>query len=152
LLERVILQLATMHDKPEADATTTNGPPGVRAIRPRASEASRQGLPYFHGISAETVGARGLAMHLVAIPPGASSEPHRHLGYETGSYVLEGRVLTRWGERLENETVSEVGEFLFIGPGVPHQSVNLGATDAARAVVARNDPAEGDKVELLALP
>jgi uncharacterized RmlC-like cupin family protein len=109
-------------------------------------------LPYFHGISAQTVGARGLAMHLVSIPPGASSEPHRHLGYETGIYVLEGRVLTRWGERLENETVSEAGEFLFIGPGVPHQSVNLSATDAARAVIARNDPAEGDKVEVLALP
>jgi uncharacterized RmlC-like cupin family protein len=29
---------------------------------------------------------------------------------------------------------------------VPHQAVNLSATEPARAVVARNDPAEADKV------
>jgi uncharacterized RmlC-like cupin family protein len=129
--------------------SSDNTPSVVRAIRPASSQASRQGLPYFHGISGQTVGALGLAMHLVEIPGGASSEPHRHLGYETGIYVLEGRVLTRWGERLEQETISEPGEFLFIPPGVPHQSVNLSSTERARAIIARNDPAEGDKVEVL---
>lgn len=86
-------------------------------------------------------------MHLVVIPPGGKSEPHRHIGYETGIYVLEGRVLTRWGASLENEIVSESGEFLFIPPGVPHEAINLSASEAARAIVARNDPAEQDKVE-----
>ena len=37
-------------------------------------------------------------MHLVVIPPGARSEPHLHVGYETGIYILEGEVLTRWHE------------------------------------------------------
>jgi uncharacterized RmlC-like cupin family protein len=86
-------------------------------------------------------------MHIVVIPPGARAEPHVHIGYETGIYVLEGRVLTRWGESLEHEVVSEPGEFLFVPPGVPHEAVNLSATEPARAVVARNDPAEQDKVE-----
>jgi uncharacterized RmlC-like cupin family protein len=108
---------------------------------------TRQRLPYFLGISGATVGARGLSMHLVVIPPGARAEPHRHVGYETGIYVLEGRVLTRWGEALEHEIVSEPGDFLFVPPGVPHEAVNLSATEPARAVVARNDPAEQDKVE-----
>lgn len=119
----------------------------VRAVRPEQEVMTRQRLPYFIGISGKTVGARGLAMHIVVIPPGARAEPHLHVGYETGIYVLEGRVLTRWGENLEHEVVSEPGEFLFVPPGVPHEAVNLSATEPARAVVARNDAAEQDKVE-----
>ena len=118
----------------------------VQAVRPDREVMSTQRLPYFTGISGQTVGATGLAMHLVVIPPGAASQPHVHLGYETGIYVLEGRVETRWGVQLEHSVVSEAGEFLFVPPGVPHQAVNLSATEAARAVVARNDPAEADKV------
>ncbi len=120
--------------------------PEIRAIRPDQSVPTRQGLPYFLGISGRSVGARGLAMHLVEIPPAACSEPHQHLGYETGIYVIEGRVLTRWGDRLEQEVISSAGEFLFIPAAVPHQSINLSTTDVARAVIARNDPEEQDKV------
>lgn len=105
-----------------------------------------QRLPYFVGISGSTVGSQGLSMHLVVIPPGAKADPHIHVGYETGIYVLDGSVLTRWGKNLENETISEPGEFLFIPPGVPHEAVNLSATAPARAVIARNDSAEQDKV------
>lgn len=126
-------------------------PTQVRSIRPEQEVATLQRLPYFVGISGGTVGATGLSMHLVVIPPGASSDPHLHVGHETGIYVLEGEVLTRWGPALENETVSRAGEFLFIPPGVPHQAVNLSATLPARAVVARNDPAEQDKVQPFAL-
>jgi len=119
----------------------------VQGIRPDSEVMTRQRLPYFVGISAQTVGAQGLSMHLVVIPPGGRAEPHVHIGYETGIYVLEGRVLTRWGAALENEIVSEAGEFLFIPPGVPHEAINLSSSEAARAVVARNDPAEQDRVE-----
>jgi len=119
----------------------------VQAVRPEREVMTRQRLPYFIGISGGTVGARGLAMHVVVIPPGARAEPHVHVGYETGIYVLEGRVLTRWGENLEHEVVSGPGELLFVPPGVPHEAVNLSATEPARAVVARNDPGEQDKVE-----
>ena len=121
--------------------------PKVTNLRPDREVLTRQGLPYFIGISGQTVGARGLSMHLVVIPPGARAEPHRHVGYETGIYVLEGTVLTRWGEKLENEIVSRAGDFLFVPPGIPHEAVNLSATEPARAVVARNDPAEQDKIE-----
>lgn len=122
-------------------------PQPVQAIRPDRAVATRQRLPYFIGISGQTVGATGLSMHLVVIPPGARAEPHRHRGHETGIYVLEGRVLTRWGERLEHEVLSEAGDFLFVPPDVPHEAINLSATEPARAVIARNDPAEQDRVE-----
>jgi uncharacterized RmlC-like cupin family protein len=113
---------------------------------------TRQRLPYFIGISGQTVGAQGLAMHVVVIPPGARSEPHVHRGYETGIYVLEGRVETRFGEGLVHSVVSEVGDFLYVPPDVPHQAINLSATEPARAIVARNAPAEQDKVEPYAPP
>ena len=48
----------------------------------------------------------------------------------TGESLTIVGVDTRWGS-----------------PGVPHEAINLSATELARAVVARNDPAEQDKVE-----
>ena len=121
--------------------------PAVLGIRPDREVMTRQRLPYFIGISAETAGATGLSMHLVVIPPGGRAEPHVHVGYETGIYVLEGAVRTRWGHALEHEVVSRAGDFLFVPPGVPHEAINLSATEPARAVVARNHPAEQDRVE-----
>ena len=118
----------------------------VRAIRPDRATDTLQRLPYFIGVSGSTVQATGLSMHLVVIPPGARAEPHIHLGYETGIYVLQGRVETRYGEGLTQSVVSEAGDFLFVPPGVPHEAINLSATEPARAIVARNDPAEQDKV------
>jgi uncharacterized RmlC-like cupin family protein len=123
-----------------------SSPAAVQAVRPTEEVATLQRLPYFLGISGASVGAGGLSMHVVVIPPGAQAEPHVHVGYETGIYVLEGVVRTRWGQHLEHEVVSRAGEFLFVPPGVPHDATNLSATEPARAVVARNDPAEQDKV------
>ncbi|WP_127998414.1 cupin domain-containing protein [Piscinibacter defluvii] len=128
------------------------GAPRVVPYRPDRAVDTRQRLPYFLGISGQTVGAQGLAMHLVVIPPGARAEPHLHRGYETAIYVIEGRVETRWGEGLVHSVVSEAGDFLFIPADVPHEAINLSATEPARAIVARNDPAEQDRVEPYAPP
>lgn len=132
--------------------TTSKPQPAVQAIRPEREVLTRQRLPYFVGISGETVGASGLSMHLVVIPPGARAEPHVHVGHETAIYVLEGVVCTRWGASLEHEVVSRAGEFLFVPPGVPHEAINLSATEPARAVVARNHPAEQDLVQPYVAP
>jgi uncharacterized RmlC-like cupin family protein len=121
-------------------------PQTLRAIRPDRAVDTLQRLPYFLGVSGSTVGATGLSMHLVVIPPGARAEPHIHVGHETGIYVIAGRVETRYGEGLAHSIVSEAGDFLFVPPGVPHEAINLSATEPARAIIARNDPAEQDKV------
>src|SRR5262249_9412928 len=118
----------------------------IVAVRPERAVMTRQRLPYFLGISGQTVGARGLSMHMVVLPPGASAEPHLHDGYETGIYVLEGRVETRYGEGLTETVVSEPGDFLFIPQHLPHSARNLSSTEAARAIVARNDANEQEKV------
>jgi uncharacterized RmlC-like cupin family protein len=60
--------------------------------------------------------------------------------------VLEGRVETRYGPGLAQSVVSEAGDFLFIPPGQPHEAINLSHTEPARAIVARNDPAEQENV------
>lgn len=105
-----------------------------------------QRLPYFLGVSADTTGARDLSMHMVVIPPGARAQPHIHVGYETAIYVLQGKVETRYGEKLEESVISEAGDFLFVPPGVPHEAINLSNTEPARAIVARNDANEHERV------
>ena len=126
--------------------------PSVTAVRPDRAVLTSQRLPYFIGISGDTTGACGLSMHLVVIPPGARSEPHFHLGHETGIYVLQGRVQTFYGPDLTQSVISEAGDFLFIPPEVPHSAVNLSSTEVARAIVSRNDPAELDKVRAYRIP
>lgn len=118
----------------------------VKALRPEQEIMTRQRLPYFVGVSAQTAGAQGLSMHIVVIPPGARAEPHMHDGYETAIYVLQGRVETRYGDGLAHSVISEAGDFLFIPPNVPHEAINLSSTEPARAVVARNDAAEQERV------
>jgi uncharacterized RmlC-like cupin family protein len=122
------------------------------ALRPDREIMTRQRLPYFVGVSGNTTGARGLSMHVVVIPPGARAEPHWHEDYETAIYVLEGRVETRYGDGLTQSVISEAGDFLFIPPGVPHEAVNLSSTSAARAVVARNDANEQERVVPYTMP
>lgn len=121
-------------------------------IRPETATATLQGLPYFVGISGETAGALGLSMSLVVIPPGAVSEAHIHDGYETAIYVLSGRVETRYGRQLEYSVINGPGDFLFVPPGLPHKAINLSIDEPARAIVARNDPHEREKVLPYFLP
>jgi uncharacterized RmlC-like cupin family protein len=119
----------------------------VRVIKPPAQEETRrQQLAYFLGVSGETCGSTGLAMHLIVVPPGAAAEPHYHDGYETAIYQLEGCVETRYGDGLARSVVTDAGDFLFIPAGVPHQPVNLSATERAVALVARNDASEQERV------
>ena len=122
-------------------------PTEIVTIRPAATTMTRQRLPNFVGVSAATAGARGISMNMVIIPPGGAAEPHLHRGYETAIYLLKGRVETRYGEGLRHSVIHEAGDFIFIPADVPHQPVNLSATEPAHALVARNDPHEQESVE-----
>ena len=119
----------------------------VTRVRPSTQTISRQGVPGFVGVSADTVGARGLSLKLIVIPPGGKAAPHRHVGYETAIYMLSGRVETKYGEGLRESIITEPGDFLFIPAGVPHQPFNLSQTEEARALASRNDADEEEHVE-----
>lgn len=118
----------------------------VTRVRAGKETMTRQKIPYFTGISKESAGAQGISMNLVVIPGGAKAEPHYHKDFETAIYILEGRVDNRYGENLKESILTEKGDFLFIPPGVPHQPVNLSATEPAVAIVSRNDPNEMENV------
>ena len=119
---------------------------GVVVVRPAAEIMSRQQLPYYVGISEITAGAKNISMNLIIIPPAGAAEPHLHKGYETAIYLLKGRVDTRYGEQLENSVICEAGYFIYINANVPHQPINLSATEPAMALVARNDANEQEHV------
>jgi uncharacterized RmlC-like cupin family protein len=119
----------------------------VVTVRPRASVMTLQRLPYFVGVSGQTAGAKNIiSMNLVVIPAAGAAEQHYHRGYETAIYILKGRVETRYGAGLKKSVVNEEGDFLFIPPSLPHQPVNLSATETALAIVAPNDAAEQESV------
>lgn len=121
----------------------------VVTIRVDQSTASKQTLPIFPGVSTKNAGAKHLSLLKVVIPPGASAEPHVHKGHESAIYLLQGRVETRYGEKLEKSVINQAGDFIFIPPDVPHQPFNLSQTEPAIAIVARNDGDEQEHVILL---
>jgi uncharacterized RmlC-like cupin family protein len=125
---------------------STKEPSKIVTVRPSIETMSRQQLPFFVGISEATSGAKGISMNLVVIPPGAAAQPHVHRGYESAIYLLQGRVETRYGPGLRKSVINEAGDFIFIPADVPHQPINLSATEPARAIVARNDPNEQEHV------
>lgn len=118
----------------------------IVTVRPEKTIMTKQLLPNFVGISQESAGSTGLAMNIVIIPPGAAAAPHYHDGYETAIYILEGSVRTLYGSGLKQETINHAGEFMFIPANVPHQPINMSATEPAKALIARNDPNEQESV------
>ena len=122
----------------------------IITVRPAVTTNTVQKLPNYVGISETTAGSTGISMNMVVIPAGAKAEPHFHKGYETAIYMLKGRVRTLYGEKLRKSVVNEAGDFIFIPAGVPHQPINLSDTEAAIAIVARNDANEQESVQVYA--
>jgi uncharacterized RmlC-like cupin family protein len=118
----------------------------VITVRPTEQIMTRQRLPNFVGISNATAGSRGLCMNMVIIPPGGEAEPHYHDGFETAIYLISGQVETLYGAGLRQSCINGPGDFIFIPPGVPHQPRNLSQTEAAYAIVSRNDAKEQESV------
>ena len=144
-----LLIFSLIMSSPSAMATEgESGEQQLVIIKSPSEILTRQKLPNFVGISGKTAGAKGLSMNLVIIPPGAAAEPHFHKDYESAVYVLKGRVETRYGEGLKESVITEAGDFVFIPPDLPHQPVNLSKTEAAQAIVVRNDPDEQEHVIL----
>lgn len=134
-----------------AETVIIGAPSGkdVVTVRVDQSTTSKQTLPIFPGVSTKTAGAKHLSLLKVVIPPGASAEPHIHKGHESAIYLLQGRVETRYGEKLEKSMINQAGDFIFIPPDVPHQPFNLSQTEPAIAIVARDDGDEQEHVILL---
>ena len=122
--------------------------PTCRVVRASDTYDGKQGLTYFCGIAAETVGSKGICMHLLTIPPGGRAKAHLHENHETALYVLDGATVTLYGDRLEHHMINKAGDLVYIPAGVPHLPINLSDRPAS-AVIARTDPNEQESVVLL---
>lgn len=122
--------------------------PACRLVRPGQTYDGKQGLRYFEGIAAETVGSHGICMHLLTIPPGGRAKAHLHENHETAIFMLAGEVHTWFGDELENLVVVHAGDLFYIPAGVPHLPANL-SSEPASAIIARTDPNEQESVVLL---
>lgn len=123
--------------------------PICRVIRPGETYSGKQGFDYFAGVSAESVGAHSLCMHLLTIPPGGRARAHLHANHETAIYVLSGESEMWYGKGLSKHLVVRAGDFLYIPAGMPHLPANASAHEPCTAVIARTDPREQESVVLL---
>jgi uncharacterized RmlC-like cupin family protein len=113
----------------------------------QGSYAGKQGLDYGDGISAESVGARGICLVKLTMPPGARAKAHLHEHHETAIHVLSGVSHFWWGERLEHLERAGPGDYVYIPAGVPHLPANFG-DEPVVAIIARTDPNEQESVVL----
>jgi uncharacterized RmlC-like cupin family protein len=123
--------------------------PVCRVVHPSKEFVGKQALSYTVGISAESVGAQGIHLQLVTIPPGGRAKAHKHDGHEPAIYILSGESGMWYGERLEMNLFARAGDFVYIPAGTPHLPYNLSATESCVAVISRTDPNEQESVVLL---
>lgn len=131
------------------DQAQPNASPACALVRAGKPFIGKQGFSYAPAISAETVGASGIHLQLLTIPPGARAKAHKHEAHETAIYVLSGEAAMYYGENLEEHMITRAGDFVYIPANVPHLPYNLSATEPCTAVIARTDPNEQESVVLL---
>jgi uncharacterized RmlC-like cupin family protein len=119
-----------------------------KLIVPNRFYEGKQGLTYWQGVSVETVGAKGICMHYLIIPPGARAIAHMHRSHETAIFMIAGSVDTWWGDDLENHVIVKEGDHFYIPANVPHLPWNKG-NQRAFCVIARTDPNEQESVVVL---
>src|SRR5258708_20591588 len=73
----------------------------------------------------------------VTLKPSANTGAHHHGRHEVAVYVITGRTEIRWGDRLEFATEVAAGDFVYFAPHVPHQELNLSASETVEFLVVR---------------
>ena len=132
---------------PDAEAgTTVEGQNGIVVLRGSGLTRGWNGIRYKTGLSARNTRAKQLSMNVATIPPGGVAFAHIHVEFEVMLYILEGAVRHEYGPALEHKVDNVAGDFIFIEPGVPHEVLNLSATEPVVAVVARSDASEWEHI------
>ena len=119
---------------------------GIAVLRQSGTTRGWNGIRYKTGLAARNTPARKLSMNVATIPPGGVAYAHIHVDFEVMLYILAGRVRHEYGEGLAKTVDNEAGDFIFIEPGVPHEVLNLSATEPVVAVVARSDASEWEHI------
>jgi uncharacterized RmlC-like cupin family protein len=115
---------------------------GVRIVGHDRLDSGTPQTPGMHrkgAVSRASAGAEKIWAGTVTIQPGAKTGPHHHGELESVIYVVRGRALMRWGDRLEFAAEAGPGDFIFVPPYVPHQELNASADEPVECVVVRSD-------------
>ena len=123
--------------------------PTCKVLRDQGTFLAKTGLPYRYGLTQESVGAQGLSMHVISIPPGERARAHMHAGHESMLFVISGEAETYFGDNLAEHVTLRAGDLQYIPAGCPHLSVNRSRTEPCVGVVARTDPNEQESVVML---
>ena len=75
----------------------------------------------------------------VTLKPSAKTGAHHHGRHEVAVYIVKGRTEIRWGEKLEFAAEVTAGDFVYFAPHVPHQELNLSASETVDFLVVRSD-------------
>lgn len=129
-----------------APAEPTENHDGIAVLRHSGTTRGWNGIRYKTGLAAGNTRAKSLSMNVATIPPGGVAYAHIHVDFEVMLYILAGRVRHEFGEGLKKIVDNEAGDFIFIEPGVPHEVINLSATEPVMAVVARSDASEWEHI------
>ena len=135
-----------MQDEKMAEPELTEDFGGIAVLRHSGTTRGWNGIRYKTGLAARNTNAKALSMNVATIPPGGVAYAHIHVDFEVMLYILAGRVRHEYGEGLANSVDNEAGDFIFIEPGVPHEVINLSATEPVMAVVARSDASEWEHI------
>ena len=120
-----------------------------QVVRPGEAFIGKQALSYAPGISAESVGAQGIHLQLVTIPPRGRAKAHLHEQHETAIYILSGESHMWYGANLTEHLTARATDFLYIPANMPHLPYNASETEPCVALIARTDPNEQESVVLL---
>ena len=118
---------------------------GIRVVRvsDRSSDTPETaGMNRQVAISGCRTGSRRLWAGTNRIEGGAQTGPHHHGELDSIIYVVHGRALMRWGDRLEFITEAGPGDFLYVPAWLPHQELNASDHEELHCVLVRSGPEE----------
>ena len=120
----------------------------VQVVKPGQTYEGAQGITYGAGASAETVGAAGICMNVMPIPPGGKAKVHYHEGIETVALLLEGEVNVYYSDALEHVAPMQAGDHIYIPGDVAHAPYNQ--SDApCKIIVAHSSGSDQDGIVML---
>jgi uncharacterized RmlC-like cupin family protein len=121
---------------------------GCVVLHPSERYTGAQDASYLAGLTAESAGSTGLCMTVLILPPGSRSRAHLHRRIESGAYLLEGELVTYFGECLEHTVLATAGDLVYIPADLPHVVMNA-TSEPARAVVVHTAPDDQQGISLL---
>ncbi|MDX8149484.1 aromatic prenyltransferase [Lentzea sp. BCCO 10_0061] len=131
------------------DPALAGGVPTVQVVDAVSTYEGKQKMSTVAGVCKESVDARNICMHLIAMPPRTRGHVHLHEEHETSLYVSKGWSRTYFGHSLEHFVDAKAGQLIYIPAGIPHLATNL-SDEPVEGVVARTDPNEQESVVLVA--